>query len=208
MAYARRFTVVIAVDLSDMIDTVLQHGLDIASERGPVDIHVISVVPLGRRPFRRTRGHEGEVEEREALLRPRVAEAMSAFAAPITRIEEWRVHMHVRLGVPAEEIIDLIDECRADVVVMGRHGWGGEGRGYFGSVSERVARRGHCSVLLAQPTDYEAPEGAREEACPECEQLREDSEGEQWFCERHHDGGHVGRVFLGPAVDLEPGGLF
>lgn len=204
----RAFTVVIAVDLSEITDVVLEHGLDAASRRGPAEIHVVSVVPVTRGFLHRTRDHSAEIEALEHDLRPHVADIVSGFAETLNDVSGWRVHIHVRAGEPVEEIIDLIDETRADLVVMGRHGWAGGRRGIVGSVSDRVLRIGRCSTLLVQPVDYEPAELSEEEPCAACTAVRRDTNGDNWFCARHHDNRRVGRLSTGPGASLKPGGLF
>jgi len=202
------YTVVVAGDLSEITDAVIQHAFDVASHRGDVDLHILTVLPTGRGLFHRSRDHGGELSEIEDRLRPRVAEALAAFADQLDRFDGWRVHVHVRAGQPSEEIVDLIDEARADLVVMGRHGWDGVRHGLVGSVSERVLRLGHCSVLLVQPPDYEPEEAEEDVPCADCVRIRHDSRGEQWFCERHHARGRMGHLVLEPGSALKPGGLF
>jgi universal stress protein A len=65
--------------------------------------------------------------------------------APTTDIE--RV---LRDGPAVETILDLADEVKADLIVMGTHGRGGLGRLLLGSVAELVLRRAHCPVLFVK----------------------------------------------------------
>jgi nucleotide-binding universal stress UspA family protein len=53
------------------------------------------------------------------------------------------------LGDPHQEIPRLAAELRAGLVVMGSRGLGGVKA--LGSVSERVAQRAPCSVLVVRP---------------------------------------------------------
>jgi len=51
-------------------------------------------------------------------------------------------------GRPAEEIVDVADEHDADLIVVGTREPGFLERLLGGSVSEGVARRAHCDVLI------------------------------------------------------------
>ena len=87
-------------------------------------------------------------------------------AAARTRLEEWvpaedrvpfRMTEAVKLGVPAEEILQRIDEDpKIDMVVMATHGRRGVARLMLGSVAERVLRAARCPVVTVK----EAPESA------------------------------------------------
>jgi nucleotide-binding universal stress UspA family protein len=52
------------------------------------------------------------------------------------------------LGRPGEEIVEIADERDADMIVVGTHEPGFLERLVAGSVSELVARRAHCDVLI------------------------------------------------------------
>lgn len=87
---------------------------------------------------------------------------------------DYPVHffVHVRLGSPAEEILQLCVEVGAHIVLVGSHGRTGLSRVLMGSVSEKIVREAKCSVLVVRPRDYsdvdlqvivDAPEGHAEE---------------------------------------------
>ena len=54
----------------------------------------------------------------------------------------------VRLGVPAQRIVEYAEEIGADVVVLPTHGRTGPSRWLMGSVAEKVVRLAHCAVLV------------------------------------------------------------
>jgi nucleotide-binding universal stress UspA family protein len=73
--------------------------------------------------------------------------------------ERVRVELSTRLGNPASEILDRLDEEPAiDLVVMATHGRGGVARLLLGSVAERIVRSAPCPVLTLRehPRDVEA----------------------------------------------------
>lgn len=63
---------------------------------------------------------------------------------------EWEVTTHVRLGKPAEVIIDSADVWSADLIVVGAQGRSALGRLLIGSVSQHVATKSPRSVLVAR----------------------------------------------------------
>ncbi|GAB6038280.1 universal stress protein [Fundidesulfovibrio butyratiphilus] len=57
----------------------------------------------------------------------------------------------VLVGYPAEELLNLCDEEKADILIMGTHGRKGIDRLLFGSVAERVVKSARCPVLTIRP---------------------------------------------------------
>ena len=57
---------------------------------------------------------------------------------------------HVRLGRPAQEIVNLADKIAAGLIVVGSRGLGGIRRALMGSVSDSVVRHAHCPVMVVR----------------------------------------------------------
>lgn len=58
------------------------------------------------------------------------------------------VAAEVLRGEPASQILEAQERTHADLIIMGSHGEGGVDRWLLGSVSERIARHAHSSVLV------------------------------------------------------------
>ena len=93
-------------------------------------------------------------------LVPSVAEAEEEREKQATRLVQ-RVAQKIRnagfktsevvdAGDPKVRIIDHAAEWRADLVVVGSHGWKGLNRFLIGSMSEAVARHAGCSVQIVR----------------------------------------------------------
>lgn len=58
----------------------------------------------------------------------------------------------VRRGDPVSEIIQVVDDQQADLLVMATRGLRGAERGLLGSVTERIVRQAACPVWILSPS--------------------------------------------------------
>jgi nucleotide-binding universal stress UspA family protein len=79
----------------------------------------------------------------------RARQAAEEAASPL-RERGVAVVVRVRRGNPGDAILEQAREDGAHLIVVGSHGKGAVQRLLVGSVSERVARYAHCSVLVAR----------------------------------------------------------
>jgi nucleotide-binding universal stress UspA family protein len=57
----------------------------------------------------------------------------------------------IMVGDVAEEILDLVDSLKIDMIVMGTHGYKGLDKILFGSVAEKIVKMASCPVLTVNP---------------------------------------------------------
>ena len=186
----RRYRMVVAVDASEYAEVVLEHALDLAARHERCDLHLLTV-------------HEGKgpIDDDKRRLADLAWEELETFQGAD---HDWHVRLHVRSGVPAEEIAGLAGEVQADLLVLGRFG---RHRGRkLGKVAEHVLAQAPCPTLIVQLTDQAVQS---EEACADCIAVRRDSDGERWFCARHAAPERIGvaTTFLPMARDWTGGGL-
>ncbi len=72
---------------------------------------------------------------------------------------ELKVRFAILKGNPADQIVDLAESEKADMIVTATHGWTGWRRFIFGSVAERVVRHAGCPVFTVPAPQ----EGANDE---------------------------------------------
>ena len=161
---SRRYRIVIALDGSQYSEIVLEHGLDQAARHDSPDLHVLAVVddPAGIEPAKR-------------WLANAVLEGLDAFRAGRP---DWRTRLHVCVGRPAEEIANLAAAVDADLLVIGRYGVHHPRR----SIADAVVAAATCPTLVVGLTGHAVEP---ERPCAECVAVREDSDGERWFCRLH-----------------------
>ena len=61
----------------------------------------------------------------------------------------------VQLGMASDSILDLAQDQKADLIIMGTHGRRGFDRLMLGSVTEAVMRKASCPVLTVNKTSHE-----------------------------------------------------
>jgi nucleotide-binding universal stress UspA family protein len=78
------------------------------------------------------------------------AEALVLKAAELLRARGIKVAAALEVGDPKSKILDVAEEWRADLIVVGSHGRRGFERFLMGSVSDAVARHAKCSVQIVR----------------------------------------------------------
>ncbi len=62
--------------------------------------------------------------------------------------EKVKISTYTRIGRAQDEILSVAEECKADLIILGTHGRTGFDHFISGSVSESVARKSKCPVLI------------------------------------------------------------
>ena len=83
-------------------------------------------------------------EERMELFLEEVGKATSQFGVK-------EITHKVLMGDVAEQIVDYATEIRADLIIMGTHGYKGLEKIMFGSVADKVVRSALCPVTTINP---------------------------------------------------------
>ncbi|MCS7058482.1 MAG: universal stress protein [Meiothermus sp.] len=106
------------------------------------EVHALAVV----RPPEFTE-LEGEVEEALNQAQGALSEAFR-WARSAAHKHGVALHLHRRVGHPAEVLLRYAEDEGADLMVMGRRGLTPVQRWMLGSVSERVLRYATCPVMV------------------------------------------------------------
>jgi nucleotide-binding universal stress UspA family protein len=184
--------IVAAYDFSESADAALDRALQLAGSRPATDLHVVGVVDdsvgperwrgVASSPLAVTLGDRRDAE----LARDNLRAVVDARADGVIR-GDTRLFVHLRIGHPVEEILQLADEAGAELIVVGTHGRRGARRWLLGSVAERLIRHARCSVLVARAGTYadDAALFRPEPPCPDCQARRTQTGGASWWCDVH-----------------------
>jgi nucleotide-binding universal stress UspA family protein len=168
------FRIVVALDLSEYAEIVLEYALDQAARHSTPDLHFLTVVHDDK---------DQTVEDAKTKLARIVLEGLEN----VSQRTDWRARLHVRAGRAHEEIVALAGEIDAHLVVIGRFGVR-RGLRRLGSVAHRVIENAHCPVLAVNLVVREIESQPQ---CPDCVRVRAETEGERWFCDAHVAPDHV-----------------
>ncbi|MBE7449091.1 MAG: universal stress protein [Kofleriaceae bacterium] len=139
--------IVVALDFSPPAQRALAWALDHAVAGD--ELHLVHVVERRWR-LADLRPGAGEVT-RELAEVEALAAAELRRHAEAARGRVPRIHEHVAVGRPADELVRLAGELGAHAVVIGSHGHDAVSRLFVGSVAERVVRAAPCTVVVVKP---------------------------------------------------------
>lgn len=165
-ARARRYRMVVGIDLTEYCDIVLEHALDQAARHTRPELHFIHV-------------KEHRKQSTEDLKRRLSAIVYPSLQTFNRHAVEWWARLHVRTGKPADQIASLAQDLIADLIVIGQFGLH-HPRQTFKNLPGRVLQAAPCPTLIVG-----MPAVLDTKQCPACSALRADTEGERWFCAEH-----------------------
>lgn len=141
------YRIVVPTDFSTCAEQAwaLAKRLAAAFEAELVLAHVVVETPL----FSETPFTMGRARDVFAAARKFAEETLEQWVVE-ARGQGLAARAALRTGVPHEEIVGLITDERADLVVIGTHGRGGLNRALLGSVTDRVIRLAPCPVLAVR----------------------------------------------------------
>jgi len=150
--------ILLATDASEEAALAAQTAADIANKTGS-ELHVVHArlaLPWTTGYYSATEspttsiGSEEEARQRVLQWLDDQVERIEAQGGSVTQ-------SYLRLGRPdegvitvAEQIVNLAEEIRAGLIVVGSRGLGGIRRALMGSVSDSVVRHAHCPVLVVR----------------------------------------------------------
>ncbi len=140
--------VLLATDGSPDATLAARSAIELCEKTGS-ELHIVHVGEYLPTYFAYTEEEPAELRRNAQLLLEGQAESIRAAGGPVAGT-------HLRLGRPAEQIIDLSEDLGVGVVVVGSRGQGALRRAVLGSVSENVVRYAPCPVFVVR-----ADEGMR-----------------------------------------------
>jgi nucleotide-binding universal stress UspA family protein len=144
-------SIVVGTDGSDTAKEAVRQATELAGSVG-AKVHLVSAyepVPEGRLRDERYR----VPEDMQWMINPREdVNAVLKTSAEEIQNKGIDVEGHAREGDPADAILDVAEEQKADLIVVGNKGMTGAKRFLLGSVPNKVSHHAPCSVMIIRTT--------------------------------------------------------
>jgi nucleotide-binding universal stress UspA family protein len=118
---------------------------------GRLDV-VCAFEPVPRRRVEEEQGGAPGDVQHSFHEREDVNMILDASAAAAKGDGAGEVNTHPREGDPADAILDVAEEVKADLIVVGNKGMTGARRFLLGSVPNKVSHHAPCSVIIVRTT--------------------------------------------------------
>jgi nucleotide-binding universal stress UspA family protein len=145
-------SIVVGTDGSDTARMALQQAIALARQAGARLQIVSAYEPVSDQ---RLRNQQVEVpKDLEWMVNPRgdVLQMLETARDEAGRAGVEQVETFARQGDAADAILDIAEEQRADLIVIGNKGMTGAKRFLLGSVPNKVSHHAPCSVLIVRTT--------------------------------------------------------
>jgi nucleotide-binding universal stress UspA family protein len=145
-------SIVVGTDGSDTAKTAVRYSIDLARQLGARLQIVSAYEPV---PDQRLRNERIEVpKDLQWMVNPRadVLQMLEETEAEAREAGVGDVETFARQGDAADAILDVAEEQRSDLIVVGNKGMTGAKRFLLGSVPNKVSHHAPCSVLVVRTT--------------------------------------------------------
>jgi nucleotide-binding universal stress UspA family protein len=144
-------SILVGTDGSETAKEAVRQATSLAKDLGATLDLVSAYEPV---PSGRLRQEAKEVPDDLAwMVNPREdVEATLSDAADEAKEAGVEVQTFARQGDPADAILDVAEERKADLIVVGNKGMTGAKRFLLGSVPNKVSHHAPCSVLIIRTT--------------------------------------------------------
>jgi nucleotide-binding universal stress UspA family protein len=143
--------IVVGTDGSETATAAVREAVGLAKTTGATLRLVSAYEPVSSQRLREE-AHQvpGDLQW---MVNPREdVDAKLGEAAEIASDHGVDVEIYARQGDPADAILDVAEETKADLIVVGNKGMTGAKRFLLGSVPNKVSHHAPCSVLIIRTT--------------------------------------------------------
>ncbi len=144
-------SIVVGTDGSETATQAVRQAVDLAKATGAQVELVSAYEPVSGQ---RLREESTQVpDDMQWMVNPREdVDATLEEATEIANEAGVATQHHARQGDPADAILDVAEETKADLIVVGNKGMTGARRFLLGSVPNKVSHHAPCSVLIIRTT--------------------------------------------------------
>jgi nucleotide-binding universal stress UspA family protein len=144
-------SIVVGTDGSETAGEAVREAIELAKAIGASIDLVSAYEPVSRERLREEARQAPE--DMQWMVNPR-EDVEATLSEASERIESAGVSVktYAREGDPADAILDVAEERKADLIIVGNKGMTGAKRFLLGSVPNKVSHHAPCSVLIIRTT--------------------------------------------------------
>lgn len=145
--------ILLCTDFSENSVGAREYAIDFANafDADLLILHVLNSSRLGFPAFET--GVPFDLQEVLKSVEDSIQSALNATAEECRRVLKGNLLIFSRIGIPSNEIVKLADEEKADLIIMGTHGWTGFKHLVLGSTAENVVRTSVCPVMTVKSSE-------------------------------------------------------
>ncbi len=144
-------SIVVGTDGSETAAEAVRQAVDLASAVGAKVQLVSAYEPVSNQRIREEK--QQAPDDVAWSINPREdVDATLNDAAEVAAEAGVEVERFARQGDPADAILDVAEETKADLIIVGNKGMTGARRFLLGSVPNKVSHHAPCSVLIIRTT--------------------------------------------------------
>ena len=144
-------SIVVGTDGSETATEAVKQAVDLAKSIGAKVQLVSAYEPVSNQRIREEQ--QQAPEDVQWSINPREdVDATLKDAAELAEESGVEVERYARQGDPADAILDVAEETKADLIIVGNKGMTGARRFLLGSVPNKVSHHAPCSVLIIRTT--------------------------------------------------------
>jgi nucleotide-binding universal stress UspA family protein len=144
-------SIVVGTDGSDTATKAVREAIEMAAAVGATVELVSAYAPVSEQQLRAER-RDAPADVQWAINPKQEVELALSDAADIARAAGVTVNTYARQGDPADAILDVAEEQKSDLVIIGNKGMTGAKRFLLGSVPDKISHHAGCSVLIVRTT--------------------------------------------------------
>lgn len=147
--------ILIATDGSKFSDEAVEMLCGIVRDAENTEIKIVSayeqpIMAVAAAPYSLPAGYNPVLEkEMREMTTQAVSQAERKIRQQLPELKN-NLTTEVLRGSPEQMIILEAEEWKADLIVVGSHGYGFWGRMFLGSVSSAIMHHAHCSVMIVR----------------------------------------------------------
>ncbi len=150
-------TIVVGTDFSDTANQAVSQATDLAKAYG-AKLHIVTAFRPAMTASVAASSLEAMAYGGSAVLQEAESKIADEVEATLQRMSQQvsaagvAVKTHCFAGDPSDALIDIAEQTKADVIVIGNRGMGGVKRFVLGSVPNKISHHAPCSVLIIHTT--------------------------------------------------------